>query len=112
MSALLSPRLVEVLRAAHEVYFPDGAPDPVARLEDIFADQKRELRRFLIMALWAVELGPLPYRFSRFSQLSLADRTAWVTRLSRSKGSIARGIYALLKVLLQSLAYDAAPATH
>jgi hypothetical protein len=104
---LLSPALARVVRAAHEAFFPDPPmPDPVPRLEHVFSDAKRAVRRMLVVALWGFELAPLAYRFSRFSRLSLQDRTAWLDRLRRSKGGAARAIYSVLKVLLQSLAYD------
>lgn len=104
---LLSPRLAAVVRAAHETYFPaGGVPDPVPRLELVFSDAKREMRRGIVVLLWLFELGPLLYKASRFSRLPLPERTAWLVRLSRSKGGLARAIYAVLKVLLQSLAYD------
>lgn len=103
----MSPRLARVVRAAHEVFFPDvGMPDPVPRLEVVFGDAKHAVRRFLVLGLWAFELAPLFFRGSRFSALSLEDRTAWIERLRRSKGSAARAIYSVLKVLLQSFAYD------
>lgn len=104
---LLSPRLAQVVRAAHETYFPAGdRDDPVPRLEFVFSDAKHEMRKLIRLVLWAFELSPLLFKFSRFSKLSLAERTAWITRLGRSKLGAAKGIYAILKVLFQSLAYD------
>jgi len=110
VSALISPALARVVRAANEVFAPPAAPDPVPVLERVFADAKVALRRGLVLMLWAFELGPLPYRFSRFSRLPLPERVAWVTRLSRSKGALAKTLYSVLKVLLQSSAYDASAA--
>ena len=104
---LISPALARVIRAAHEVFFPDPAmPDPVPRLEHVFSDAKHAVRRMLVFGLWAFEWAPLAFELSRFSRMSLADRTAWIDRLRRSKGGAARAIYSVLKVLLQSLAYD------
>lgn len=104
---LLSPRLASVVRAAQETYFPQGGmPDPVPRLEFVFSDAKHEMRKLIRLMLWGFELSPLLFKFSRFSKLSPEQRTAWITRLSHSKLGAAKGIYAVLKVLMQSLAYD------
>jgi hypothetical protein len=103
---LIGARLAAVVRAAHEAIAPPGAPDPVPGLEHVFGDAKLKLRRFLVLSLWLLEVGPLFYRFSRFSRLPLPERTAWIERLRRSKGKLARALYALVKVLFQSMAYD------
>lgn len=104
---LLSPRLARVVRAAHESFFPQpGMPDPIPRLEHVFSDAKRELRRLIVVLLWLFELGPVLHTMTRFSRLPLDRRTAWIDRLRRSKGSLARAIYSVLKVLMQSLTYD------
>ena len=108
---LLSLRLAQVVRAAHQTYFPaGGAPDPVPRLELVFSDAKREMRRLIRIVLWALELSPIIFRFSRFSKLTPVARAEWLRRLGRSKRAPAKAIYAVLKVLLQSLAYDAKAA--
>lgn len=107
LGPLLSPRLAEVLRAAHETYFPQGGmPDPVPRLELVFSDAKRRMRQVIVVVLWMLELGPLFFKFSRFSRLPPPERSAWITRLSRSRSTLGKAVYSVLKVLLQSLAYD------
>lgn len=104
---LISPALGRVIRAAHETFFPDPAmPDPVPRLEHVFSDAKIAVRRMLVIGLWLFEYAPLAFTLSRFSRMPLDRRTAWIDRLRRSKGAAARAIYSVLKVLLQSLAYD------
>lgn len=104
---LLSARLAAVVRAAHEAYFPAGGMrDPVPHVEHVFSDAKHSMRRLIRICLWGLELSTVMYTWSRFSRLTVAARTAWLQRLGRSKVGLAKAIYAIVKVLLQSVAYD------
>jgi hypothetical protein len=99
------------LRAAQEAFIAGASgiepPDVVARLTTVFADAK-PVTRVLVRALaWWLELSPLPRRLRRFSSLALADRIAWLDRLrGASGGGVARTVYSVLKVLVQTVVYD------
>ena len=115
---LVTFRLVPLVRAVHEAFFPWSTRgnagmeaggtfgDPVARMDGVFADAKIELRRLIWLVLWAVELSPIISMHSRFSKLSLAERITWIYGMRRSRGRFSRAVYPMLKVLMQSMAYD------
>ena len=106
MTALFSEREARVLRAAQEVVLPAALapfPDVVPRIEQVLSDAKPVMRTIIRLAVWALELSPLVSHGTRFSRLDPPRRTAWLERLREGRG---RTLFALFKVLLQTVAYD------
>src|SRR3954452_20973303 len=75
---------------------PDGAVDTVATIDRYLASLPHRAVRQVKLALWALELLPFPWRFSR---ASVDARQAFLARLEGSRLPFAADLVLFLKIL-------------